>query len=97
LQDLDYEIDFSQVAQQDDRVAVIATKPLTTDEEWIELQRGELILFDAGLPHKSPAACVSVELEGHGLASRQLKKVSLEEDVRRYRFKRSFFTEGAGI
>ncbi|KAI2506692.1 glutamine amidotransferase [Fragilaria crotonensis] len=97
LQDLDYEIDFSQVAQEDDRVAVIATKPLTTDEEWIELQRGELILFDAGLPHKSPAACVSVELDGHGLASRQLKKVSLEEDVRRYRFKRSFFTEGAGI
>ena len=97
LHDLDYEIDFSKVAQHDDRVVVIATKPLTMDEEWIELQRGELILFDAGVPHKSPASCLSVELLGHGLTSRQLIKASLEEDVRRYRFKRSFFNEGSGI
>lgn len=97
LQDLDYEIDFSKIAQQDDRVAVIATKPLTTDEEWIELQKGELILFDEGMPHRSPAACVNVELQGHGLTSPQLRKASLEEDVRRYRFKKSFFIEGSGI
>lgn len=98
LTDVDYEIDFAEVTSSEDRVAVIATKPLTTTEDWIELERGELILFDEGLPHKTPASCVEVELSGHGLHSPVLKEPEfLEEDLRRYRFKKSFFHEGAGI
>mmetsp|Transcript_8196 Transcript_8196/g.12585 ORF Transcript_8196/g.12585 Transcript_8196/m.12585 type:complete len:366 (-) Transcript_8196:164-1261(-) len=97
LKDLDYEIDFSEVTNRDDRVAVIATQPLTEDEEWIEVEKGELILFDEGLPHRTPAACVDVELQGHGLKSNMMETLPLEEDMRRYRFKTSFFNEGAGI
>ena len=97
LADLDYQVDFASVTAPKDRVAVIATKPLTVEEDWIALERGELILFDDGLPHKTPASCVAVELQGHGLESRVLVRASLEEDFRRYRFKRSFFNEGAGI
>lgn len=97
LEDIDYEIDFSQITEADDRVAIVATKPLTKDEDWIELEQGELILFDEGLPHRNPAQCIEVELLGHGLTSQVLPKESLEEDVRRYRFKRAFFNEGAGI
>jgi hypothetical protein len=51
LQDLDYKVDFSKDTSMDDRVAVIATKPLTTDEEWVGMSPGELILFDKALPH----------------------------------------------
>ena len=97
LQDLDYQVDFSRVTSKEDRVAVIATKPLTTDEEWIELERGELIVFDEGLPHKTPMDCVRVEEHGHGLESPVLEKESLEEDLRRYRLSNSFFLEGGGI
>ena len=48
LSDCDYEVDFANLAGKDDRVAVIATKPLTTNEDWVEVERGELILFDSG-------------------------------------------------
>eukprot|EP00568_Trieres_chinensis_P005264 CAMPEP_0183304004 /NCGR_PEP_ID=MMETSP0160_2-20130417/9244_1 /TAXON_ID=2839 ORGANISM="Odontella Sinensis, Strain Grunow 1884" /NCGR_SAMPLE_ID=MMETSP0160_2 /ASSEMBLY_ACC=CAM_ASM_000250 /LENGTH=311 /DNA_ID=CAMNT_0025466989 /DNA_START=152 /DNA_END=1084 /DNA_ORIENTATION=+ len=34
LSDCDYSVDFSEVNTEDDRVAVIATKPLTDDEVW---------------------------------------------------------------
>jgi Glutamine amidotransferases class-II len=94
LQDLDYEVDFSQIAGQDDRVAVIATKPLTTDEEWVELTPGELILFDEGIPHCLPEDCFEVELHGHGLNSKVLGPPRLEEDMRRYDTRNAFFAAG---
>ena len=85
LEDCDYSIDFSKVTTPEDRVAVIATKPLTKNEEWIELRRGELILFDDGLPHLEPTACFDVETRGHGLKSNHvLTCPSIEEDMRRY-------------
>jgi predicted glutamine amidotransferase len=92
LEDLDYSIDFSKVATPEDRVAVIATKPLTSNEEWVELRRGELILFDDGLPHLEPTACFDAETRGHGLKSKVLSCPSIEEDRRRY----GMF-QGAGI
>ena len=69
LVDIDYAIDFAEVTKPNDRVAVIATKPLTKEEGWTEFERGELIMFDKGLPHKTPSCCESVEREGRGLSS----------------------------
>jgi predicted glutamine amidotransferase len=69
LMDCDYSIDFSQVTTSEDRVAVITTKPLTDEEGWKEVKRGELLLFDQGRPYKTPTCCESVERQGRGLYS----------------------------
>ncbi len=50
LTDCDYKVDFSKFAGEGDRVAVIATKPLTLNENWVEFERNELILFEEGKP-----------------------------------------------
>mmetsp|Transcript_21232 Transcript_21232/g.48217 ORF Transcript_21232/g.48217 Transcript_21232/m.48217 type:complete len:186 (-) Transcript_21232:650-1207(-) len=70
LKDLDYAVDFADLNTEHDRVAVIATAPLTTDETWIEFKQGQLLLFDQGLPHASPSDCEKVEKEGHGLSTK---------------------------
>jgi glutamine amidotransferase len=57
LIDCDYEVDFAQLAGEDDRVSVVATKPLTHNEEWIEFERGQLILFDSGTPKVADSGC----------------------------------------
>jgi predicted glutamine amidotransferase len=59
LSDCDYTIDFSTVTKEDDRVAVIATAPLTDDEVWVEIERGQLILFDDGELVLSVMCCLS--------------------------------------
>ena len=33
-------------------VSIIATKPLTEDEDWIEMEKGELLLFVKGVVYK---------------------------------------------
>ncbi|MEQ6289369.1 class II glutamine amidotransferase [Vogesella sp. GCM10023246] len=50
LVDDDVTVDFSTVTTPQDRVAIIATVPLTDNEYWTPLQDGELILFADGLP-----------------------------------------------
>lgn len=50
LVDEDVSIDFSQVTQPNDRVAIVATLPLTDDEQWCEMKPGELIAFEEGRP-----------------------------------------------
>jgi predicted glutamine amidotransferase len=50
LVDEDYEVDFSQVTTPSDRVAVIATKPLTDNETWTAMKPGELVTFRDGEP-----------------------------------------------
>lgn len=50
LVDTDMEIDFSQHTSPGDRVAVIATEPLTDDETWTALASGELVCFQGGQP-----------------------------------------------
>ena len=55
LVDEDYEVDFNTVAAPSDRVAVIATKPLTDNEVWTAMKPGELLVFRDGEP-VSPAA-----------------------------------------
>ena len=53
LMDQDVSVDFSEVADPDDRVAVIATLPLTDNETWIALAPATLMLFHDGLPVRS--------------------------------------------
>jgi glutamine amidotransferase len=48
LMDQDVTIDFSEVTGDQDRVAVIATAPLTDNEDWTPLLPGTLALFEQG-------------------------------------------------
>ncbi|HRE86300.1 MAG TPA: class II glutamine amidotransferase [Accumulibacter sp.] len=50
LSDQDLSIDFSDVTTPDDRVAVIATVPLTDNEAWTTMPSGSLWLFEEGAP-----------------------------------------------
>lgn len=72
LLDCDYSIDFAEVTTPHDRVAVIATEPLTQNEDWIEFEKGELILFDDGKPLHGSEDRESAEMQGHGLQSKVL-------------------------
>ena len=48
LKDEDVTVDFSDVTTPDDRVAVIATVPLTDNEQWQTMPPGTLWLFEEG-------------------------------------------------
>ena len=48
LKDKEVAIDFNDVTTASDRVAVIATIPLTDNEEWTTMERGSLFLFQEG-------------------------------------------------
>lgn len=50
LVDEDMSVDFSKLTTPEDRIAVIATKPLTDNEAWAPLQPGELTVFHNGEP-----------------------------------------------
>lgn len=50
LSDEDMSVDFSQVTTPNDRVAIIVTAPLTTNETWIRFAPGELKVFVDGAP-----------------------------------------------
>src|SRR5690606_18548534 len=50
LSDEDMSVDFSQVTTPNDRVAVIVTEPLTSNEVWIPFREGELKVFVEGAP-----------------------------------------------
>lgn len=50
LSDEDVSVDFSQVTTPNDRVAIIVTAPLTTNETWIQFGAGELKVFVDGAP-----------------------------------------------
>ena len=83
LSDCDYSVDFSRVTSPNDRVAVIATAPLTVDEEWTEFKRGQLLMFDNGLPYSELYDCHEVEQQGRGLSSRVLERCD-EESALQY-------------
>ncbi len=50
LSDEDLSVDFSEVTTPNDRVAVIVTEPLTTNEVWQAFAPGELKVFVDGTP-----------------------------------------------
>jgi len=60
LNDEDMSVDFSEVTTPNDRVAIIATLPLTDNENWISMPPGSLWLFHDGealahrMTHPSP-------------------------------------------
>lgn len=51
LIDEDVTVDFNELTTPDDRVAVIATTPLTDNETWTQIQPGELLAFRDGKPY----------------------------------------------
>jgi glutamine amidotransferase len=48
LIDEDVTVDFRALTTDDDRVAIIATLPLTDNEMWTSIQEGELLVFQNG-------------------------------------------------
>lgn len=50
LSDQDMKVDFSEVTTANDRVAVIVTEPLTSNETWTPFAAGELKVFIDGQP-----------------------------------------------
>jgi predicted glutamine amidotransferase len=50
LSDEDMSVDFSRVTTPNDRVAIIVTAPLTTNETWTQFAEGELKVFVEGAP-----------------------------------------------
>jgi predicted glutamine amidotransferase len=50
LSDEDIRVDFSEVTTPDDRVAIIVTAPLTSNEIWTQFAQGELKMFVDGMP-----------------------------------------------
>jgi glutamine amidotransferase len=48
LQDEDVTVDFGHCTTASDRVALIATEPLTRDESWTQFRAGELLVFQHG-------------------------------------------------
>jgi predicted glutamine amidotransferase len=47
---VDLTVDFRELTTPSDRVAIIATTPLTDNEIWTPFQSGELLAFQDGLP-----------------------------------------------
>lgn len=50
LADEEVSVDFSTVTTPQDRVALVTTEPLTTNEKWTPLESGSLIVFVDGKP-----------------------------------------------
>ncbi len=76
LVDLDYSVEFD-IATESDRMAVIATKPLTDEKGWLEMNLGELIMFNNGIAYTDSTAIERVEVEGRGLSSRCFRKSTI--------------------
>ncbi|MGI0484136.1 class II glutamine amidotransferase [Pantanalinema rosaneae CENA516] len=52
LIDQDMTVDFQELTTPQDRVAIIATTPLTDNEIWTMMAPGELLVFQDGLPQR---------------------------------------------
>lgn len=50
LLDEDISVDFQELTKPSDRVAIIATLPLTDNESWTQFQPGQLLAFQDGHP-----------------------------------------------
>lgn len=78
LVDDDVAIDFAAVTTPNDKVAVIATLPLTADEHWSQLAVNELVMFQSGdIVHRNtPDHPVYMSME-EGLAIARAAGVSV--------------------
>ena len=68
LSDMDCTANLDRETSQGERVAVIATEPLTKDEDWKEFCKGHLLMFDRVLPYSELYDCGEVKREGSGLS-----------------------------
>lgn len=50
LKDQDIEVDFSQLTTPNDRIAIVATEPLTDNERWVQFSSRQLLVFHDGAP-----------------------------------------------
>lgn len=57
LTDHDMSVDFSELTTPDDRVAIIATTPLTDNEVWTPVAPGSLLMFSDGANVASRLTC----------------------------------------
>lgn len=55
LADEDLSVDFAALTRPSDRVAIVATEPLTTGEAWSAFAPGELRVFEHGVMRAGPA------------------------------------------
>lgn len=72
LKDEDLTVNLAELNSPDDQLAIVVTEPLTTDEDWVPMLPGQLLVFVDGLPvrcscpvHQSTLAdemqrCISV-------------------------------------
>ena len=54
LADDDVSVDFAALTTPDDRIAIVATEPMTCDERWTAMAPGELRAFVHGAPFGGP-------------------------------------------
>jgi predicted glutamine amidotransferase len=82
LVDMDYSLEL-HLTKESDRMIVIATKPLTDEEGWVEMKPGELLLLERGISYSDVSSLQVIEKQGHGLSSRCFLKgeVNKEEEV----------------
>lgn len=52
LKDISLNVDFKKVTTEHDIVSIIATRPLTTNEQWHQMKPGEIQLFHLGIAEK---------------------------------------------
>jgi glutamine amidotransferase len=62
LKDDDVSVDLASLNSAQDRLAIVVTEPLTTDEDWIAMTPGDLLVFVDGAiapcnQSKCSAAC----------------------------------------
>lgn len=50
LKDADVSVDLAELNSPEDRLAIVVTEPLTTDEAWVAMNPGELMAFVDGVP-----------------------------------------------
>ena len=61
LKDEDVSVDLADLNSPQDRLAIVVTEPLTTNEDWIAMQPGELQVFtDGGIAPCARAGCAPV-------------------------------------
>jgi glutamine amidotransferase len=69
LIDADMRMDFSQTNSADDRIAIVATQPLTRGENWRKLEAGELLLLRDGQIVREARLHVSDEVKAKNAAN----------------------------
>jgi glutamine amidotransferase len=87
LADEDFEVDLSSIKGKDEVATIIATKEITSGENWIELPSNKLMIFKDGLPYLSKEQwniLKYVRRSPHRLSIREISKsvgIGIDEAV----------------